>query len=317
MIRHAVLTGDAPDVRRHRAVGAQTAAVGASCCARPRRRAAVVLRAQRLGRRRPAGGMVGDHPHARARPGRFAAGTSSTRSPPRSASATTPTPSRRSPGRCSGARWGMSAVPAPWRRVLHGWPGLPRPRPRAPRLLTARGGAAGPAGRARPHRLHPAGPGYGARRPPVRPEVLPVRRDRARRGPRRRRRRRQPVPAGAHRCPARLRGEHINFRLMDRRQPDNPNLDFVLDDAARPSPTARRGQDRAAALRRRPLAHAHGRRPLRRPPRISAGRALQEVCAALPDANPNPHLVAALRRLATSIPASTTPLMEKDGEHER
>ena len=101
MIRHAVLHGELPtyddiapwvpngDEWRELLLEAET-------------EAAVVLRAQRLGGRRPAGGVVGDHPHARARPRGRPAVTSSTRSPPRSASATTPTPSPRSPGRCSG-----------------------------------------------------------------------------------------------------------------------------------------------------------------------------------------------------------------------
>ena len=39
-----------------------------------------------------------------------------------------------------GARWGASAVPAPWRRIVHGWPGLRGRDLIRLGVLTARGG---------------------------------------------------------------------------------------------------------------------------------------------------------------------------------
>ncbi|RYC05659.1 ADP-ribosylglycohydrolase family protein [Nocardioides zhouii] len=46
-------------------------------------------------------------------------------------------------GALLGARWGMSAVPAAWRRVLHGWPGLRALDLEHLAVLTVRGGAPG------------------------------------------------------------------------------------------------------------------------------------------------------------------------------
>jgi ADP-ribosylglycohydrolase len=45
-------------------------------------------------------------------------------------------------GSLLGARWGAAAVPEPWRRLLHGWPGLTASDLTDLALRTARGGAA-------------------------------------------------------------------------------------------------------------------------------------------------------------------------------
>ena len=100
MIRHAVLHGELPtydDI----AAWVPNAEQWRELLHEAESQAAVRLRTQRLGGRCPAGGVVGDHPHAGSRRGAGRAATSSTRSPPRSASATTPTRSPRSPAPCS------------------------------------------------------------------------------------------------------------------------------------------------------------------------------------------------------------------------
>ena len=108
---------------------------------------------------------------------------------------------------------------------------------------------------------------------------------------------------GREQVPARLRGMHVEFRLLDTTAADNPNLEYVIDDAART--ILRWRQDGETVLLHCVAAHS-------RTPTVAARygalighpqhRALQEVCAALPDANPNPHLVTALNRLAANAP---------------
>ena len=95
----------------------------------------------------------------------------------------------------------------------------------------------------------------------------------------------------------------MEFRLLDTTAADNPNLEYVIDDAART--ILRWRQDGETVLLHCVAAHS-------RTPTVAARygalighpqhRALQEVCAALPDANPNPHLVTALNRLAANAP---------------
>lgn len=46
-------------------------------------------------------------------------------------------------GSLLGARWGMSAIPGAWRRILHGWPALSARDLEAMAVLTVRGGATG------------------------------------------------------------------------------------------------------------------------------------------------------------------------------
>ena len=91
----------APDVRRHRRRGCPTRDEWRELLLEAETKPPSSFARNGWAGRRPAGGVVGDHPHPRARPTGPPAVTSSTRSPPRSASATTPTPSPRSPARCS------------------------------------------------------------------------------------------------------------------------------------------------------------------------------------------------------------------------
>ena len=106
---------------------------------------------------------------------------------------------------------------------------------------------------------------------------------------------------GKAQVPAGLR--HIEFRLLDTDAADNPNLEFVIDDAAR---TVQRWRDEGetvllhcvASQSRTPTVAA--RYAVRRG--VPLDRALREVCAALPAARPKRHLREALRELArTSV----------------
>ena len=93
-------------------------------------------------------------------------------------------------------------------------------------------------------------------------------------------------------------GKHLAFRILDTTAADNPNLAYVIDDAAR-AILRWRQQGETVLLH---CVAAHSRTPtvaarysvLRGHPR---DQALQEICAALPNAMPNPHLVAALSSL--------------------
>ena len=80
--------------------------------------------AQRLGRRRPPSGVVRDRPHARPRPRARRAATSSTASPPPSGSVTTPTPSPPSPARCSVPAGALRLSRPSGAGSRHGYPGL-------------------------------------------------------------------------------------------------------------------------------------------------------------------------------------------------
>jgi protein-tyrosine phosphatase len=201
-------------------------------------------------------------------------------------------------GALLGARWGASAVPAEWRRILHGWPGL-----RAQRLvelghLTLGGGRPDGSGWPGVARLDY----FGARektfvRHPHDDQVwigaigalgsLPDEVDAVvslcRVGARE-------VPEGV---------EHVEFRLIDRDERYNPHLDFVIDDAAR-TVQVLRDEGRTVFLH---CVAAHSRTP------TVAARygvllgvpletALAEVCAALPSAAPNLAFRRALRRLS-------------------
>jgi ADP-ribosyl-[dinitrogen reductase] hydrolase len=55
-------------------------------------------------------------------------------------------------GQLLGARWGASAIPFRWRRMLHGWPGLRAHDLVALAILTVRGGRVGPSGWPGPQR---------------------------------------------------------------------------------------------------------------------------------------------------------------------
>jgi hypothetical protein len=113
--------------------------------------------------------------------------------------------------------------------------------------------------------------------------------------------------------------EHVTFRLIDTDDGDNPNLDFVIDDAAQ---TVARLRDEGRTVLLHCVA-AHSRTPtvaaryavLRgRPPDL----ALRDVVAALPNARPNPSFRRALDRLADRTSrresgAPAAPAMEGSG----
>ncbi|RYC05658.1 protein-tyrosine phosphatase family protein [Nocardioides zhouii] len=96
--------------------------------------------------------------------------------------------------------------------------------------------------------------------------------------------------------------EHINFRLMDQAEPEqNPNLDFVLMDAARLVADLR-DEGKTVLLH---CAAAHSRTPtvataysmLRE---VELDDALPAVCGVLPAARPNRGFREALRRISVA-----------------
>ncbi len=107
---------------------------------------------------------------------------------------------------------------------------------------------------------------------------------------------------GKAQVPAGLR--HVEYRLLDTTAADNPNLEFVIDDAAR---TVQRWRDEGEVV----LLHCVASQS--RTPTVAAqyavrrgvplDSALREVCAVLPAARPKPHLTRALRSLSV-MPAS-------------
>ena len=177
-------------------------------------------------------------------------------------------------GALLGARWGMSAVPSAWRRLLHGWPGIRGVELERLAYLTVHGGRPGKYGWPLVDHIDYAHLQYGLPAMAQHPyddgvyisgatvlDELP-----------------DDIDAVVSLC---LTGrtqvkeglEHLNFRIMDeadRRAEPQPRLR-----AGRRRPRgrrdARRGQDGAAALRRRALAHPHGRDRLRHAARRPAG----------------------------------------------
>jgi ADP-ribosylglycohydrolase len=204
-------------------------------------------------------------------------------------------------GALLGARWGMSAVPASWRRLLHGWPGLRSQDLEHLAYLTARGGKPGKYGWPLVDHIDYMGLQYG------RPALAT-----------------HPYDQGVHIAGATVLDElpdgidavvslcltgrtqvqegleHLNFRIMDEADPaQNPNLDFVLLDAAR-AIAALRDEGKTVLLH---CVAAHSRTPtvavvyamLRG---ITLEDALPAICAALPAARPNSGFRKALKRLA-------------------
>jgi ADP-ribosyl-[dinitrogen reductase] hydrolase len=188
-----------------------------------------------------------------------------------------------------GAAYGASAVPAHWRRLLHGWPGLSARDlvALASRIIKADRDFPRPSGRAITAR-HPydggvwLGDAAALLAPPKGVDAIVslcrVHDD--------------DLPAGV---------EQIDVRLIDREGAEaNPNLDFVLADTVRMIEQLR-------AEGRTVLVHCFG--AYSRTPTIGAlygthargvdwQTALTEVLAVLPDADPNPAFRRALNRLA-------------------
>lgn len=203
-------------------------------------------------------------------------------------------------GALLGGRWGMSAIPAEWRRLLHGWPGVRGNELEKLAFRTARRGQPGKYGWPGVDHIDYVSLQYGK-------PALAV----------------HPFDAGLHLAGATVLDElpdgtdavvslcltgnaqvpnyveHINFRLMD--EPDagqNPNLDYVLVDAAR---TIARLRDEGKRVVLHCVA-AHSRTPtvgiasamIRGVPLTDAFPA---VCGALPAAHPNAGFQAALKRI--------------------
>jgi ADP-ribosyl-[dinitrogen reductase] hydrolase len=203
-------------------------------------------------------------------------------------------------GALLGALWGASAVPAQWRRIVHGYPGKTAGDLVNLALLTVNGGRAdrsgwpgcttigysGWAGHDA-FAVHPHDPGVylsGASAvidPP--PDVTAVV---------------SLCRLGSEQIPAGLRARHVEFRILDTTAEDNPNLDFVIDDAAHTIKTLRAEGETVllhcvAAHSRTPTVAARYAVLLGQP----LSTAVQDVCSDLPHAQPNPALLAALHRL--------------------
>ena len=206
-------------------------------------------------------------------------------------------------GALLGARWGASAVPLAWRRILHGWPGLRSRDLIALGTLTARSG--------RPDRVgwpllpvidytdkgdlsmlavHPHDPGV------ILGGVAAVR----------------DLPAGVDAVVSLCRlgaaevpvngirpEDHVEAWLTDSSRDDNPNLDLVLTDAA-DTIAQLRAEGRTVllhcvqAITRTPtVAAIYAARHLG----VSARQALHDIRTILPAAAPSPAYLDALTRL--------------------
>ncbi|MFN8036130.1 MAG: ADP-ribosylglycohydrolase family protein [Acidimicrobiia bacterium] len=205
-------------------------------------------------------------------------------------------------GSLLGARWGASAIPLRWRRMLHGWPGLTARDLVRLAVLTVRRGRPDSIGWPATSDLLP----YYASEYPVPPIAASLPAD-------------DGVvlanAAGIHATAAEVvislcrmgatpldAGEHHDVWLVDSPDPaDNPNLAFVLADTADAIADARRrdqrvllhcvrAESRTPAVAAAYLIRHHGRSP---------DEALAQVRQVLPTAEPNAAFRAALDLLAT------------------
>ena len=191
-----------------------------------------------------------------------------------------------------GAQWGLSAIPAAWQRIVHGWPGLRsldlvrlstevlRGKPTDERIDYSLYGDISTL----VQHPHDDGLWLGAvgaldNLPPEVDAVVSLCR------------------IGSQQVPARIR-ERLEVRLIDKVEPDeNPNLSFVLTDAADAVATLRAEGHTVllhcvqAQSRTPTVAALYAARHLD----IPIERALSEVSAALPLARPNRGFRAALQ----------------------
>lgn len=199
-------------------------------------------------------------------------------------------------GALLGARWGASAVPFGWRRVVHGWPQFRARDLVRLALLSARGGQPdGQGWPSAPRVDYGVAPGKPVPHPADERVLLGTAATRGERGA---------VVSlcrlGTDEVPAAgvEAGDHLESWLVDSEDPDdNPNLDFAVDDAAR-AVAALRDEGHTVLL--------HCARMQSRTPTVaaryatlrgwSAGRARAAVLAALPDASPLPTLWRTLDR---------------------
>lgn len=208
-------------------------------------------------------------------------------------------------GSLLGARWGASAVPSAWRRRLHGWPGMRAHDLVRLAILSAQGGLPDRAGWPSGARVdysrwpgrrtlarHPHDPqvwlsGVGAldHLPDGVDAVVSLCR------------------LGADEVPARgvAATDHVEVWLVDDIHPDqNPNLEFVLHDAVTTVESLRaegrtvllhcvQAQSRTPTVAALYGARVSGKAPL---------ECLADIKRVLPDALPNPTLLAVLKRLS-------------------
>ena len=206
-------------------------------------------------------------------------------------------------GALLGARWGVSAIPAQWRAMVHGWPGARAADLVDLALLTVGGGRPDRQGwpgcerldysRFRgfgSYALHPHDPSVhrcGVARLETPPSDVDAVVSLCR--------------LGADQVPESLRADQVEFRILDTVAEDNPNLAFALDDAAR---TVVRMRDEGKTVLLHCVA-AQSRTPsvairysmLRGVPFQDA---FDDVHRALPGSSPRPHFVEALKQLAHS-----------------
>lgn len=208
-----------------------------------------------------------------------------------------------------GARWGASAIPLSWRRVLHGWPGLRGRDLVALGVLSARGGSPDASGwPSLPVQQYPGYPFASALAPhPHDADVLLGGVDAAR----------HPSPGvsavvslcrlGRREVPAPgVEAEnHVEVWLTDRSEPgSNPNLDWVLTQAAA-TVAAMRQEGHTVLLH---CVEARSRTPTvaalyaTRHLGVDKDAALRDVLESLPHADPNPAFRDALSRLTTDRP---------------
>lgn len=219
-------------------------------------------------------------------------------------------------GALLGARSGLSAIPAHWRRILHGYPGWRVRDLEGHAFLAARKGELGgygwPLAEQIDYALFEAGlPALAPH--PYDDGVLLGSASALRSLP-------DGVDAVVSLCltgtadvPAGV--EHLTVRLIDQTDPAyNPNLDFVLLDTARLI-AALRGEGKRVLLH---CVAAQSRTPavgiayalLRGAPLAEASR---KVCAALPAARPNAAFQAALRRIAMAGTSAGAPSQRPTG----
>ncbi len=184
-----------------------------------------------------------------------------------------------------GARWGVSAVPARWRRKLHGWPGLNAKALVALGCLSAAGGRADSAGWPSVPRM--TYPGYQFGNVVAHPHDGGVMLGDA-----------GAVALGGYDAVVSLCRmgsedlgvEHVEFWLVDAGARENANLEFVIDDAAR-TVQALRAEGKTVLL--------HCVQGRSRTPSVAAryslllGQDPLEVLDAMTWASPNPELWAA------------------------
>ena len=199
-------------------------------------------------------------------------------------------------GALLGARYGHSAFPAGWREILHGWPGLNAADLVSMSVLAVGGGRPDRQGWPTTEQMDYRGYGHVLVRHPHDDAVwltsapalddLPA-----------------DVTAVVSLCrlgTAQVAGglRHLEFRLIDTDAEDNPNLEYVIDDAAA---TVQRWREEGEVVALHCVA-AQSRTPTvgaRYSQRIGVERrtALREVCEALPSAHPNRAFRGALRSL--------------------